>query len=327
MTEFLPRPAYDPGLEAAMARRSPLPEMNDETFEVGRARAPDPVEFGTAVREAGVEREDRTIQGAGGALPITLLRPATSAGRLPAMVMLHGGAMVFNNRTGSIPELRVLHWIRRFGLLVVSPEYRLAPEAPAPAGVEDCSATVDWLAANADALGVDAGRILVAGVSGGGGLAAGAALLARDRGGAPLLGQLLICPMLDDRGRTASTRQFSAAGGPVVGLAAESIAWAWNAVLGEGHERRDDIAHSTAPGRAHDLSGLPPTYLDVGSAEPFRDEVVEYASRLWADGVQAELHVWAGAFHGFDLFAPEEPVSVAAHAAREHWLRRILAPS
>ncbi|GAA0941598.1 hypothetical protein GCM10009559_37240 [Pseudonocardia zijingensis] len=95
-------------------------------------------------------------------------------------------------------------------------------------------------------------------------------------------------------------------------------------MLGEGHADRDDISHYAAPGRAADLSGLPPTYLDAGSAEVFRDEVVQYASRLWACGTQAELHIWAGGYHGFDLFAPHAPVSVAARAAREDWLGRVL---
>jgi acetyl esterase/lipase len=231
---------------------------------------------------------------------------------------------VLSDRTGNIRELHVLRWIRRFGLVVISPEYRRAPEAPAPAGVEDCYAGLVWVAANARSLNIDPDRIVLAGISGGGGLAAGTALMARDRGGPAPAAQLLICPMLDDRNATVSARQYAATEGPFAGWPAENNAWAWNAVLGEGHADRDDISHYAAPGRAADLSGLPPTYLDAGSAEVFRDEVVQYASRLWACGTQADLHIWAGGYHGFDLFAPHAPVSVAARAAREDWLGRVL---
>jgi len=126
--------------------------------------------------------------------------------------------------------------------------------------------------------------------------------------------------MLDDRNDTVSSRQYDGVG-----------AWdrhnndtGWTALLGDARGT-DAVSPYAAPARARDLSGLPPAYLDVGSAEVFRDEVTDYAARIWACGGRAELHVWAGGYHGFSEFSPEAEVSRAAVAARDSWLRRLLA--
>lgn len=156
-------------------------------------------------------------------------------------------------------------------------------------------------------------------MSAGGGLAAAGALLARDRGGPQLLGQMLICPMLDDRNDSASGFQMEGHG-----------AWdrtanetAWDAYLGE--LPRDDVPIYASPGRAADLADLPPAFIDVGSAETFRDEDIAYASRIWAAGGEAELHVWPGGVHGFDALVPEAMISKDAREARARWLERLLA--
>jgi acetyl esterase/lipase len=156
-------------------------------------------------------------------------------------------------------------------------------------------------------------------MSAGGGLSAAVALMARDRSGPRLAGQLLGCPMLDDRNETVSSRQYDGFG-----------AWdrnnndtAWTAIAGAGRFR-DDLSPYVAPARAQDLSGLAPAFIEVGAAETFRDEAVDYALRIWATGGQAELHVWAGGYHGFTGFSPDADVSRAANAARESWLRRVL---
>ncbi len=319
------RPPYDSALELALEAAPQLPPLGSDTYEHWQTSSVRDMDaFDQALREAGIMREERTIPGPDGEIELLILRPVDSAGPLAGLFAIHGGGMVLGNRFDHITELDFLRWASEYGMVIVSPEYRLAPDHPAPAAVDDCYASLEWVAANAELLGIDPSRIIVSGVSGGGGLAAGAVLMARDRGGPSLLAQLLICPMLDDRNTTASARQYAAAVGPRVVWPTENNKWAWEAVLGKGHVERDDISPYAAPARATDLSGLPPTYLDSGSAEVFRDEVVDYASRLWAAGTQAELHVWAGGFHSFDLVAPTSPVGMASLAVREDWLRRIL---
>ncbi|HCU51884.1 MAG TPA: esterase, partial [Micromonosporaceae bacterium] len=170
-------------------------------------------------------------------------------------------------------------------------------------------------------LGLDAGGVVLSGSSAGGGLAAGVALLARDRGRPRLQGQMLQCPMLDDRCDTPSAAQMRH-----VGLwdGASNLA-GWTALLGD-RRGTHDVSYYAAPGRAHDLAGLPPAFIDVGSVEALRDEAVTYATRIWQAGGEAELHVWSGAFHSFDEWVPDAVVSRAARANRVAWLRRLLAP-
>jgi acetyl esterase/lipase len=218
-----------------------------------------------------------------------------------------------------LPDL-LRTWALPLGLAVLSVEYRLSPQARYPAAVEDCYAGLVWAAAHAGDLGIDADRIVIGGKSAGGGLAAALALLTRDRGGPVPLGQLLLCPMLDDRDGSYSSRQMAG----VDTWDRTSNATAWQALLGDRYGSAD-LPPYAAPARAADLSGLPPAYLDVGSVETFRDEGTAYADALWRAGGEAELHVWPGAFHGFDSYAPDAAVSRDAREARTRWLRRILA--
>ncbi|MFC8016537.1 alpha/beta hydrolase [[Kitasatospora] papulosa] len=263
--------------------------------------------------------EERTVPGPKGAPDITLLicRPTRATTPTPVIYHTHGGGMIVGNRRGGVPEL--LELIDGMDIALVSVEYRLAPETPHPGPVEDCYAGLVWTAAHAAELGIDPARIIVAGASAGGGLAAALALMARDRRGPALLAQLLMYPMLDDRNDTPSAHQM--AGHGVWDRASNQAGW--HALLGEARGT-GTVSPYAAPARATDLAGLPPAFLDVGSAETFRDEVVTYASRIWQAGGSAELHVWPGAFHGFDLMAPQTAVSQDARAARGPWLRRIL---
>jgi acetyl esterase/lipase len=215
----------------------------------------------------------------------------------------------------------MLDLAERFTLAVVSVEYRLAPETPHPGPVEDCYAGLAWTAKNAAELGIDPARIIVGGGSAGGGLSAATALLARDRGGPALAGQLLLCPMLDDRNDTPSAIQMAGLG--VWDRSANEVGW--TALLGDARGG-PDVSPYAAPARATDLTGLPPTFVDVGSADSFRDEDVAYATRIWQAGGVAELHVWPGGYHGFDGMAPHAAMSKAAVAARANWLGRLLAP-
>ncbi|MGX4734027.1 alpha/beta hydrolase [Kitasatospora griseola] len=245
-------------------------------------------------------------------------RPAGASGRLPVLHYLHGGGLIGGNAYAVLP--RVLRELAEpLGTAVVSVEYPLAPDAPYPRPLHACRDALRWTLANAAPLGLDPARVVLAGKSAGGGLAAALALLLRDEGGPAPIGQLLLSPMLDDRGGTASARQL--AGRDTWDAA--SNATAWRAALGAAYGT-PDVPPYAAPARATSLAGLPPAYLEVGSAETFRDEVVAYADALWQCGGSAELHVWPGACHGFDTLAPGAAVSRAAVAARQGWLRRLL---
>ncbi|MFE4696614.1 alpha/beta hydrolase [Streptomyces sp. NPDC056738] len=317
-------PPFDPELDAALAAVGPSVPSGPTLADIAALRA---------VQQAAVPAYDLTdggaftttdvtVPGPKGAPEISLLviRPRAPAGHGPRPVIYHshGGGMVLGTNRAGV-EL-VLEWARELDAVVVSVEYRLAPEHPYPAGVEDVYAGLLWTARHAGELGGDPERIVIAGASAGGGLTAALALLARDREGPRPLGQVLMYPMLDDRNDTVSAHQMAGVG-----------AWdrtanetAWTAVLGAARGGPDVPAYA-APARASDLSGLPPAFLDVGSAETFRDEVVDYASRIWQAGGVAELHVWPGGFHGFDSFAPHTGLARAARAARLVWLRRLLA--
>jgi acetyl esterase/lipase len=263
--------------------------------------------------------EERLVPGRPGDPDVSLLicRPTAATGTLGCLYQIHGGGMIVgDNRTG-VPD--ILDWAEELGLVVVSVEYRLAPETPHPGPVDDCYAGLVWTAAHAEELGFDPARLVITGGSAGGGLAAATALMARDQDGPRLLGQLLLCPMLDDRNDSPSTLQMAELG--MWNRTANNTGW--TALLG-AERGGPDVSPYAAPARATDLANLPPAFVDVGSAEIFRDEDVAYASAIWAAGGQAELHVWPGGYHGFDLFAPEARVSQDAKSARLRWLHRLL---
>ena len=268
-----------------------------------------------------IELTERTVPGPPGESDIVMavFRPkgVTNA---PIMYYIHGGGMMAGDRYTGAPNY--LGWVEQLGIVLVSPEYRLAPQHPHPALVEDCYAGLQWTYEHAAEIGGDRDRIAVGGASAGGGLSAATALLARDRGGPPLIAQYLGCPMMDDRSQTVSMQQFDGLDG-VFTRSANTMAW--TAVLGDACGG-PDVSPYAAAARATDLSGLPQAFIDAGSCEPFRDEAVDYASRLWAAGVQAELHVWAGGFHGF-IALPTTQLAEAATAAQMNWLTRIFSPT
>ncbi|MCC3774380.1 alpha/beta hydrolase [Streptomyces sp. UNOB3_S3] len=269
------------------------------------------------------EVEELRVPGAPGGPDVTLVsaRPTGLTGPLPLLYYMHGGGMITGNAWSVLPRL-LREWGLTLGLAVVSVEYRLAPQTRYPGPVEDCYAGFVRVAEHAAELGLDANRIVIGGKSAGGGLAAALALLARDRGGPASIGQLLLCPMLDDRDNTFSSRQMAG----VDIWDRTSNATAWQALLGDRYGAAD-LPPYAAPARATDLSGLPPAYVEVGSAETFRDEAVAYADAIWRAGGRAELHVWPGACHGFDTFAPRAALSQDARDARFRWLRRVIAQS
>ncbi|MFD0043637.1 alpha/beta hydrolase fold domain-containing protein [Pseudarthrobacter scleromae] len=315
------RPGYDPEAGALLAALPPAPLLNAETLQPLRAAyAPTSEAVQETCAALGLVYEEHTISGPRGDIEMSVVRPAAQLTGAAIYYTIHGGGMVMGNRF--LTALEEFEWVAEHGMVYVTPEYRLAPEHPAPAGVEDCYAGLVWAASRAESWGADPARIVVSGTSGGGGMAAGTVLMARDDDKVEVFAQLLMCPMLDDRNTTASSQQYQ---GSATGMwPRENNLWAWDAILGEGHADREISAYS-APARAKDLSGLPSTFIDVGSAEVFRDECVDYASRLWAAGVQAELHIWRGGYHGFEFLGATTPLGLACRAARADWLRRTLA--
>jgi acetyl esterase/lipase len=319
-TQIGPPPPYDAECAAVLAGLPEFPALTLETIPAFRAGGEEfmPRPTDEALSRGGAYTvEERTVRGPDGApdVVLTICRPAVSI-PVPALYYVHGGGMFSGHARVALDE--VLDLASSVGGAVVSVEYRLAPETPHPGPVEDCYAGLVWTAEHAVGLGID--RIVLIGGSAGGGLAAALALMTRDRGGPAPAGQLLMCPMLDDRNDTPSAHQMAAT--RMWNRQANEVGW--TALLGDARGG-PDVSPYAAPARAADLSNLPPTFIDVGSADTFRSEDVAFAERIWQAGGVAELHVWPGGYHGFDGIAPFAAVSQAAVAARANWLTRLLA--
>lgn len=315
------RPPFDAELVPVLqAFRSTIPWLTAETLaevrELSTTGLPGrPLPDFTAGGKVRVA--ERTVPGPDGELGLTVLTPATGTGPWPLLYHIHGGGIVSGNRFSALDEL--LPYVAEGRAVVTSIEYRLAPEHPHPAPIEDCYAGLRWVADHADQLKIDAGHIIAIGFSGGGNLAAALALLTRDRGGPALTHQILGCPMLDDRLHTHSAQMLDREG---VWDRHENL-WAWTALLGD-RRGAADVSPYAAPARATDLSGLPRTFIDVGSVEGFRDEAVLYAQRLSEAGVSVDLHVWGGGFHGFDIGIRQPAITQASLAVRDEFIRRAL---
>lgn len=245
-----------------------------------------------------VGKEDHLAPGRDGApdVEVRVYTPVAEAdGPRGALMYFHGGGFMF----GSIDMMD--GWCQAVAaetdVVVASVEYRLAPEDPYPAGLEDCYAALAWFSVDADDRGVDRSRIGIGGSSAGGGLAAATCLLARDRGGPPVCFQFLQIPELDDRLQTPSMQRFTDT--PLWNL--PNAGWSWKHYLGDLHGS-EDVPYLAAPSRCEDLSGLPPAYVTTMEFDPLRDEGIEYAMAMMRDGVQVELHSYPGTFHGSALF-------------------------
>lgn len=243
--------------------------------------------------------------------PSGVKRPA------PGFYWIHGGAMVVGNV--AMDDLQCKRVAVESDCIVASVEYRLAPENPHPAPIEDCYAGLKWFFSHAEHLGVDRARIAVGGASAGGGLAAALALLARDRGEMEIAFQQLIYPMLDDRNITPSSHSINH---PGMWTRKENIA-AWSHLLGKP-AGSDDVSPHASPARAENLSGLPPAFIIVGELDLFVDEDIEYAQRLTRAGVPTELHVFPGAFHLSDRYLPKSATSKRWAAVTASALRQAL---
>ena len=267
----------------------------------------------------GITSEDRQVPGPKGDpdVFVRIYQPTDRPAKLPALVWIHGGGYVVG--TVEQDDLLAKHWSKAVNCVIASVEYRLAPEHPHPAPVEDCYAALKWFAAHAGEFGVDTSRIAIGGASAGAGLAAGLALLTRDRGEIELAYQLLIYPMLDDR----NIEQASETALDTYVWTRENNLLGWRAYLGR-EPGGADVSQYAAAARATDLSGLPPAYIPIGDLDLFLDENIDYARRLLAAGVPTELHVYPGGFHGFDGMAPRAELAQRFHADRDQALKRIL---
>jgi acetyl esterase len=298
--------AYDPELVSFVAQLGP-----PDVMDIAAARANTEAllgSFNDSVDTSGIDVVDREIAGPdGNQVPIRIYAPGepAPAGGRPALLDIHGGGFI----SGSMAMSHAfgVHVARRLDAVVVTVEYRLAPEHPFPAGVEDCYAALRWLHDNASALGVDTTRVAVGGQSAGGGLSAAVALLARDRNGPPLCFQFLGIPELDHRLETASMRAF-----------VDTPMWhranavrSWECYLG-GDADRNNVSPYASPAVAEDVSGLPPAYITAMEFDPLRDEGILYALRLMEAGVSVELHCFPGTFHGSGAVVHAE-ISKRAH--------------
>lgn len=257
--------------------------------------------------------EETTVPGPVGTMAARIYRPVGGSGPRPGIFLIHGGGMILGNLDTDEPTARRL--VHEVGAVVVSVDYRLAPEHPYPAGPDDCYAGLLWMADHFDELGIDPQRLALFGPSAGGGLVISTALRVRDSGGPPLCFVMAPYPMIDDRNETPSSHEITDVG--VWDRAGNIEAWAWYL----GGQVADQYA---APTRATDLAGLPPMFIDVGDVDLFRDEDVAFAARLLQSGVPTELHVYPGAYHGSEDFAPTAPLSQKIWAARIAALQRAL---
>ena len=290
-----PRPPFDPEIDSALhdERNDVVTGLEPDQIDDLRRRSAPPDEI-DVTRNGTYQMTSYRVPGPPGApvVRVALWRPVGIDGPLSLLVHLHGGGLV----VGTVLDdaLAFLDLAAATGSMLASIDYRLAPEAPYPAAVEDVYAAVSWLVATADVNGIDPQRVVIAGVSAGGGLAAATALLARDRGGPALAGQMLVCPMLDDRNDSASALQMAGVG-----------AWdraanrtGWQAYLGP-RAGGADVPIYAAPGRATDLTGLPRALVVTGELDPLRDEGELYGRLLREAGVETTVSRYEGAGHGF----------------------------
>ena len=310
--------AYDPAFEAILPALPTVMDLSSPE-KVQEARTGVLGMFVLPPDRDDVAKEDRRVPGPQGApeVPVRIYRPrAGSSSPRGCVFEIHGGGFMF----GTIEMMD--GWCQQvaaeLGAVVVSVGYRLAPEHPFPAGIEDCYAALCWTARHASALGVDPARIALAGQSAGGGLAAGTALMARDRGFPAVCFQLLEIPELDDRLETPSMLAFQDT--PLWNR--PNAVWSWKHYLGPGHA--GEPSPYAAPTRAKELAGLPPAYVSTMEFDPLRDEGILYALRLMQAGVPVELHSYPGTFHGSALLPGAD---VSQRGAREALdaLRRALA--
>lgn len=226
---------------------------------------------------------------------VLIYRPDAIKAPMAALLHIHGGGMIMGAPEANDARNRDI--VSRMACLLVSVDYRLAPETCHPGPIEDCYAVLSWLHGNAEVLGINAANLSLLGESAGGGLAAALGILARDLGDITIRHQFLIYPMLDDR--TSVNPDSNRYAGEFI-WTKNSNRFAWSCLL--GHEPGiTDVSPYASPARVQTYSNLPATFISVGALDLFAEENMEYARQLIRSGIPTELHVYPGAFHGFDL--------------------------
>jgi acetyl esterase/lipase len=283
--------AFDPEL-AAFAEMLPTQDLGDvDAARAGLAGLIGPMN--ASVDTTGIVITDHQVRRADGAGDVLVRVYAPEhdapAGGRPALLDIHGGGFCVGDI--DMEHAFAAGVVRELGVVVATPEYRLAPEHPFPAGVDDCYVALEWLHAGAAALGIDTARVGVGGQSAGGGLAAATVLMARDRGGPTVCFQFLGIPELDHRLDTASMRAFVDT--PMWHRGNAELSWQFYLGAHEG-----PVSPYASPAIVEDLTGLPPAYVITMEFDPLRDEGIVYALRMMEAGVSVELHSFPGTFHG-----------------------------
>ncbi|GKS11710.1 esterase [Paenibacillus chitinolyticus] len=268
-----------------------------------------------------VRTTSRMIPSLAGEMLVKIYEPSQRTGaKLPAMLWIHGGGYVMGHP--DMDDALCERFVQAAECVVVSVDYRLAPEHPYPAAIDDCYTALTWMTDEAELLGIDLGRVAIAGASGGGGLTAALALMARDKGGPSLIFQMPLYPMIDDRNITASSHEITADN--ATWNRANNLA-AWNMYLGNRTEN-SEVSPYAVPSRAESLAGLPPTYTCISQLDLFRDETIEYVTRLAQAGVDVEFHLYPGTFHSFEVMVPQAEVSQRASKNYVDAIARALNP-
>lgn len=259
-------------------------------------------------------RDTHAVDHNGREVPIRIYQPENDSVPLGAMIFIHGGGFIFGDLESE--HDRCLYYTAHAEVVVVSIDYRLAPEFPFPAALDDVTLVLNWLVEHASDLGVDAGRIAVVGASAGGALAAGLVLRSRDVGGPSIAAQMLIYPALDDRGATLSMDTFEVYD-PWDGQRSRKT---WPLYLG----RPGDAPPYAAPARCDDLRNLPVTFILSCEEDPLRDEDLDFAQRLLHAGVSVELHHYRATYHAFDVIGPGTTVGRRAMSEQALFLQRTI---
>lgn len=253
----------------------------------------------------------KKISANGRDMKILILRPTVNAKpkeKTPGILWLHGGGYIVG-MSEIVFMSRALALVKKYGAVVVTPEYRLAHQAPYPAALEDCYAALKYLKEHTTELGVNSSQLMVGGESAGGGLTAAVCMYARDKGEINIAYQMPIYPMIDDRDTDSSRNNYQ----PVWNTPLNHFAW--KAYLGKLPKK--DVPPYAAPARQTDYSNLPPAYTFVGDAEPFYCETLTFIENLKNAGVEAKVDVYPGQFHAFDLFKPFSKATKTAIAEFE----------